>query len=151
MLCLAILGVFWRSLVFLCVVHFNLPIPVLIAADSMAGLSGGNALLLATGAAYISDITSIKSRTFRIIVLETCDFVGVGVGQIILGAALHASPDQSLAKYMLPLYICIGCTAASLLYVAVPEILLETVDRRTTEKPDGLSTVLVGILDLVRV
>ncbi|XP_063956636.1 proton-coupled folate transporter-like [Lytechinus pictus] len=133
------------------VIYFHLPIPAFIAGDLIGGLGGGLSLLLSTSAAYVSDLSSAKTRTMRIVIVETMLFVGFGIGQIALGFTLQESQDPTLNKYLPPLWIALGCTLASLVYVLSPWLIIETVDRKKADKAGSQVTkVLVGIYHLLK-
>ena len=149
----AIFGLLLRSIIFLVIVHFHLPIAVSVAADFVGGAFGGNAVMLTAATAYVTDITSEKSRTLRMIIIEFASFIGIGIGQLTLGFAVENSPFEDIPykKYMLPLYIALGCTVFPLAYITLPSLLIETVNRKAAGNKKGLGMVISGIVDLVKV
>eukprot|EP00057_Strongylocentrotus_purpuratus_P016676 XP_011671150.1 PREDICTED: proton-coupled folate transporter isoform X2 [Strongylocentrotus purpuratus] len=150
-LALCVTGLLINTVFNIVVIYFHFPIPAFIPGDLIGGLCGGLALLLSTSAAYVCDVTSAKMRTFRIVVVETVLFVGYGIGQIALGFTLQYSADPTLNKYLLPLWISLGCAVASLVYILLPWLLIETVDRRqVVGKGSQISKVLVGIYQLIK-
>ncbi|XP_030849290.1 proton-coupled folate transporter [Strongylocentrotus purpuratus] len=150
-LCLNIIGSCLLSTVYLFIVYYQAPVEYLLIGDFISGVTGGQALLLSTGAAYVADVTSEKSRTPRIIFLETIFFIGMGAGQISLGTALQYSPDHSFRKYLAPLWLALGCALASLVYTVLPNVLIETVDRRNRRKSVGVRVLVSGIVDIIRI
>ena len=148
---LSIIGVLWRSAVDLVIVHFHLPVPVFLVSVFLCGVSGGPNLLLAAGNAYLTDVTSVKNRTFRIIILQSCVLISTGIGQIGLGVALQLSTYKSYGKYLLPLFVALGCTAASILYVVIPGLIIETIDRQTAGEKAGVGKVVTALGDLLKV
>ncbi|XP_063957099.1 proton-coupled folate transporter-like [Lytechinus pictus] len=149
--CLNITGYCLLSVVYLGIVYFQAPMEYLLIGDFISGATGGQALLLSTGVAYIADVTSVKSRTTRVVTLETIFFVGMGVGQISLGVALQYSPDQSFHKYIAPVCLALGCSVMSLAYVALPKILIETVDRKKARNDVGVKEFISGVVDILRI
>ena len=93
-LCLVILGSCCTSSIYLAIVFFQAPIEYLLIGDFVLGMSGGQALLLSTGASYIADVTSEKSRMSRIIILETIFFVGKQSGNTSV-TPRNPTPDQT--------------------------------------------------------
>eukprot|EP00057_Strongylocentrotus_purpuratus_P025070 XP_011679544.1 PREDICTED: uncharacterized protein LOC105445559 [Strongylocentrotus purpuratus] len=75
----------------------------------------------------------------------------MGAGQISLGTALQYSPDQSFKKYIAPLWLALGCAVASLVYTVLPNVLIETVDRRNRRKIVGVRVLVSGIVDIIRI
>ena len=150
-LSLCTLGYIASAINSILVVYFHLPILAFIPGDLISGMCGGLALLLSTGATYVTDVTSPEKRTFRIVVVEAAVFIGFGIGQIALGFSVQYSTNQSLDKYILPLWVALGCGIASLLYTTIPGVLLETVDKKNIREAAKISTVFRGIYKLIKV
>ncbi|XP_072163191.1 proton-coupled folate transporter-like [Diadema setosum] len=145
-----VLGFLCQSIVYFAVVRFQLPLYVFIAGDFISGFCGSTALILSTAAAYITDVTSVKSRTFRVVVLETVAFVGSALGQISLGLLLQFGGGEGGGQYnvfLTPLILAFATSSASLVYIIFPRVLIETVDRRTAT---GRS-LFAGVVNMFRV
>ena len=147
----ATLGLCFQSLAYLLIVNYQLPLQVFLAGDIIAGVSGGIAIILATGAAYVADITPEKSRTVRIIIVEASFFLGSAVGQVSLGFTVQLALGTSPKRYNTSLWIALGCTVAAVVYAMIPRILAETVDRRANRHTIGLASLLRAILNLIMV
>ncbi|XP_071483601.1 proton-coupled folate transporter-like [Diadema antillarum] len=146
-----VLGFWCQSIVYFAVVRFKLPLYVFIAGDFISGFCGSTALILSTAAAYVTDVTSVQSRTFRVVVLETVAFVGSALGQISLGLLLQfGSRGEGGGQYnvfLTPLILAFATSSASLVYIVFPRALIETVDRRTATGRSLFS----GVVNMFRV
>ncbi|XP_071492378.1 proton-coupled folate transporter-like [Diadema antillarum] len=128
------------------IVKFHLPLVAFVPVELINSIFGGMLLALATSAAYVTDVTSPNWRTFRIIIVETTLFLGLSVGQLALGFALQLDHTQSTTKFLLPLWIALACSLVSMAYVAVPWLLIETVDRKTSDKLSKIPTEIYHLL-----
>ncbi|XP_071492384.1 proton-coupled folate transporter-like [Diadema antillarum] len=147
-----VLGFWCQSIVYFAIVRFQLPLYVFIAGDFISGFCGSTALTLSTAAAYITDVTSVKSRTFRVVVLETVAFVGSALGQISLGLLLQygsggGEGSRQYKVFLTPLILAFATSSASLIYIIFPRALIETVDRRTATGRSLFS----GVVSMFRV
>ena len=95
---------------------------MLLAGEILQGLSGGFGLLFAVCISYLTDATSLKQRTFRIVVAEMMTFLIGGLNQVGEGYLIKIS-------YLPTLGIALGSGVVVLFYITMPSILIETVDR----------------------
>ncbi|XP_072045945.1 proton-coupled folate transporter-like [Amphiura filiformis] len=118
------LGFIIQNAFFLLVIHYHLPLWVLLIGEVLQGCTGGVALLICGAFAYIADITTPSQRTWRIVIVEVTLFTGGGVMQIVNGYMLQA------LGYEIPVWIALGILVIAFLYVIVPPFLIETVERK---------------------
>ncbi|XP_072182000.1 proton-coupled folate transporter-like [Diadema setosum] len=146
-----VLGFWCQSIVYFAIVRFQLSLYVFFAGDFISGFCGSTALTQSTAAAYITDVTSVKSRTFRVVVLETVAFVGSALGQISLGLLLQfggrGEGGEQYNVFLTPLILAFATSSASLIYIIFPRVLIETVDRRTATGRSLMS----GVVNMFRV
>ncbi|XP_072020264.1 proton-coupled folate transporter-like [Amphiura filiformis] len=131
---------------FLLTYHLMLPIWVIPVSFSFSGLTGGYGLLNAQAFAYLSDVTNNQNRLLRIAILQGSLSIVVGVAQIGIGYLIR---DYG---YGPPLWMACIAICMALLYIIIPSLLIETVDRtskRAENRNDKLwSSFIDGIEDL---
>ena len=121
---LPIVGFAIQEVLYGVTIHFHLPLYSLLAAEIIQGLLGGFGLMISGCMSYLSDATSVEQRTFRIVVAEMLTYFVSGLSQIGEGYLIRYH------GYIPPLCITFGVNVLTLLYIAVPPFLIETVDRR---------------------
>ncbi|XP_038044240.1 solute carrier family 46 member 3-like [Patiria miniata] len=140
-----IFGYICQEVVYLATIYFELPLPVLFVGDILQGMAGGFGLLFAGCTSYITDITSEKKRTLRIAFIEMLllllgGFVQVGVGYMVRDISTEV-----------PLLMALGANVLCLIYVAIPGLLIETVDRKNIpEHRKGLKAAGRSMVKLLK-
>ena len=139
-------GMLVQSSVYLAVIYLNLSMPLLYIAEVVAGLTGGSPLLVSVSLAYIADITTIEQRTFRVVVVETCLIVSVGVAQLTIGYLIAAKGFDP------PFYLLISCQIAAILYTILPKVLYESIELNSSGESfsSQMSKLFHGIFDLYK-
>ncbi|XP_022110337.1 proton-coupled folate transporter-like isoform X2 [Acanthaster planci] len=132
---LPVIGFAFQAVVYVVTVHFKLPLAVLLAGEFVQGLTGGFGLLFAACISYITDATTEKQRTLRIVIAEMLTFLVSGLNQVAQGYLLTFGYLPSLA-------IAFGCNVIALLYIVIPLFLIETVDGQRSDSK--------GLLDVWR-
>ncbi|XP_038076124.1 proton-coupled folate transporter-like [Patiria miniata] len=144
-LVMAIIGYICQEIVYILTVYYKLPLPVLLVGDFLQGVGGGFMTLFAGCISYISDITLEKQRTIRIAVVEMMMFFMGGVVQVGAGYLLSAFGPIP------PLAVALGLNILCLMYVAIPGILFETVDRKSIpEHRKGLKEAGRSVVKLLK-
>ncbi len=95
--------------------------------------------------AYVSDVTNVKNRLLRIAIVQSSGILILGACQIAVGLLI------SEFGFLPPLWLVMSVFIMSLLYVIIPGLLIETVDRNKDKKSDGghlKSSIKAGINDL---
>ncbi|XP_038076339.1 proton-coupled folate transporter-like [Patiria miniata] len=146
-LCLVIpiFGFICQEIVYILSVYYKLPLPVLLVGDVIQGLSGGYMSLFAGCLSYITDVTSEKQRTMRIAVAEMLMLLIGGIVQVSSGYML-----RDLGPIP-PLAMALGLNVLCLMYVAIPGILIDTVDRKTiSEHRKGFKEAGMSVVKLLK-
>ena len=78
-------GALLRCIFCVIIVQLDLPLSWFLIASVIEGCFGGQAMFLMAAFSYVSDITTEKNRSFRIILLESCLGVGIATSQLALG------------------------------------------------------------------
>ena len=137
-------GMLVQSSVYLVVIYLHLSMSLLYIAEIAFGLTGGGPLLVSISLAYIADITTSKQRTFRIVIVETCLLFSIGVAQLTIGYLIAAK------GFIPPFYLLISCQIAAILYTAIPNLLYESTELKTSIESFiyQMSKLFHGIFDL---
>ncbi|XP_022103598.1 proton-coupled folate transporter-like [Acanthaster planci] len=124
-MCIAVplVGYIIQEAVYIATIYGELPLPVLFVGEVLLGSTGRSGLLFAGCISYIVDITTETQRTLRIALAEMTFLLLSGLAQVGVGYLVR---DFSTLP---PLLIAFGCNILCLIYIAVPGILIETVDR----------------------
>ena len=72
------------------VIHFKLPLWVMFISFFISGVVGSAGSVLMACFAYLSDITTHRQRSFRILLLEVCMGLGVTASQIGIGHMIES-------------------------------------------------------------
>ncbi|XP_022099483.1 proton-coupled folate transporter-like [Acanthaster planci] len=110
------------------VAYFNWPLAVLLGGEAVLGVCGDTALLTAVSFSYVADITAEhaqRQRSFRFVVNDLMTHLGLGVSFLSINVAL-----QKTNNYWLVYAILLVPALLALLYVTLPCIIRETVQRR---------------------
>ena len=141
---LPLLGILIQSATYLLVIASHLPLPVLFAGEFAYGLTGGTPLLVSVSLAYIADITTLKERTFRVVIVQTCLITSIGVVQLAIGYLIEAE------GFIAPFYLIPTAQLVALAYVLIPGILYES--SQCKDKSGTLGSQMIklfhGIIDL---
>ncbi len=142
---LPLIGMLIQSAAYLTVIAGHLPLPVLFAGEFAYGLTGGSPLLVSISFAYIADITSLKERTFRVVIVQTCLTTSIGIAQLATGYLIEAE------GFIAPFYLFLTTQLVTLAYVLIPGILYESVQCKG--KSGTLDSQMIklfhGIMDLL--
>ena len=140
----SLLGMLVQSSVYVIVINHQLSMYVLYIAEIAAGFTGGSPLIISVSLAYIADITTPKQRTFRVVIVNTCNVFSVGVAQLAIGYLIAAK------GFVPPFYLLISCQTAAILYTTLPKLLYESMELDTGGKSflSQMSKLLHGIFDL---
>ena len=139
-------GMVVQSSVYLAVIYLHLPMPLLYIAEIASGLTGGSPLLTSVALAYVADITTIEQRTFRVVMVETCLIISVGVGQLANGYLIAAKGfDPSF-------YLLLSCQITAILYTIIPKLLYESIELNSSGESfsSQMSKLFHGIFDLYK-
>ena len=129
----------------LLIVYLRLPLAVLVFANFIDGL-GGYAFYLSSGCyAYISDISTEKSRLVRLAVLQTAEFIGVALVQVPVGYIIQGY------GFVSTVWLVVALQMAAILYLIIPRILLETVDTNRNTKHIGAVELIHDLRNLFAV
>ncbi|XP_072018504.1 proton-coupled folate transporter-like [Amphiura filiformis] len=115
--------------------HLTLPICVIPVSYFFSGLTGGLGLLMAQAFAYLSDVTNNENRLLRIAIMMGLNSIAGGLSQISVGYLIR---DYG---YGPPLWMAFIAVCMALVYIVIPQLLIETVDRsgkRAEEQNDKL-------------
>ena len=110
-LVLPIIGLCVRIGILALVIFLHMNMYYLHIGMILEGFLGGSVLFLCGVFSYISDITTTKRRTLRVIILECCSTVGWVISQLGIGY---------LIKYhhiLISVLIILGCAMINLVYV----------------------------------
>ncbi|ELU07637.1 hypothetical protein CAPTEDRAFT_135381 [Capitella teleta] len=108
---LPIVGSILKLIVFVIVMAFKFHVAFIFIGSFIDGCFGGTATLLMGCFSYISDITSMSNRSFRVVVLEVCIGIGVVISQTIIGVIIH------YLGYLWPFAILAGLNFLLFIYV----------------------------------
>ena len=112
-------GMVLSCLVYLFIFGLGLPLSMCFLASAIYGASGGIALFIALCFSYIADITSKKTRMFRIVVIDMISLLGAGVSQVGVGYFLRA------AGYGAPMLMAECFAVLTFFYVITPTLIPE--------------------------
>lgn len=112
------------GVLYLLTIYFRLPLVVVGVANFVEGIGGNYPFFLAGCRAYISDISTDKSRLIRLAIVQMIFQLSIGSMQIPLGYLLEYSIAMSF-------WISLIFVLASLLYIAIPGLLPETANMET--------------------
>ncbi|XP_033641121.1 proton-coupled folate transporter-like isoform X1 [Asterias rubens] len=118
-----IVGLVLQEVVYCLTIYFSLPLEVFLAGEVLQGVTGGFALMFSGCMSYLTDCTTVKQRTFRIVIAEMLTYFLAGVGQLGEGYII------SYYGYLLPLYIAFGVNIILILYITIPRVLIETMEK----------------------
>ncbi|XP_071955684.1 lysosomal proton-coupled steroid conjugate and bile acid symporter SLC46A3-like [Antedon mediterranea] len=121
-------------------VLFDLPLEYLIGAMFLQGLTGGPGLFIASCFTYISDVTSHKSRTLRIVIGECVLMSSSGIAQIFAGYVLDKY------NFVIAFAVAAAISLAAIIYMSLPCLSPETVDRVVDNSPRSFKSRLVASL-----
>ena len=140
----SLLGMLVQSSVYVIVINHQLSIYVLYIAEIAAGFTGGSPLIMSVTLAYIADVTTTKQRTFRVVVVNTCNVFSVGVAQLAIGYLIATKGFKP------PFYLLILCQVVAILYTTIPKLLYESLELEKGGKSflSQMSKLLHGIFDL---
>ncbi len=91
----------------------NWPVAYMLFGSIVSGFFGNFAMVLMAVFAYLSDITTEKSRTLRLTLLESMTFVGGCVGELISGVMVDH------VGYYITFCLVLGILILTLLYVGL--------------------------------
>ncbi|XP_071956307.1 lysosomal proton-coupled steroid conjugate and bile acid symporter SLC46A3-like [Antedon mediterranea] len=126
--------------VWIATVFFDLPLEYLIGAMFLQGLTGGSALFIASCFTYISDVTSHKSRTMRIVIGECVLVSSSGIAQIFAGYVLDKY------NYFIAFAVAAAISICAIVYMSLPCLPPETVGRVVDNSPSSFKSRLVASL-----
>ena len=124
---LAVFGYFIVFLTYALVYYFVLPLWVFGVGFLIQGITGGQGLIIAGSVAYVTDASAEAKRIHRIGIVHGSFLIGIGLTQVGIGYVV-----QELG-YAPAIWITGGAVSLGLLYLALPHILLETVDTRNSK------------------
>ena len=113
------------------IMYLRLPLVVLVFANLLDGLGGYICFLIAGCYAYISDISTEKSRLVRLAVVQTAYFTGVALVQIPIGYIIKGYGFISIV------WLSVSLLIVTILYLVIPCVLLETVNAKRSSKHIG--------------
>ena len=114
------IGALIRCIFCIIIIQLNLSLTWFFVASVMEGCFGGSAMFLMAAFSYITDITTEKNRSFRIVLLESCLGLGIASSQLALGYVI-----KSLG-YMWPFVILGSLAFLDIIYITfcVPETVI---------------------------
>ena len=121
---------------FLLVIYFDLPIWITLIGNFIVGVTGGINVVFMASYAFISDITTAKDRTLRIVVLDAVLGLGATGGLLVSGYMLNGLGFAACYWMMTGIFFCIA------LYIQF--VVPETVQKRTSSDMSGRKRLLVG-------
>ncbi|XP_006811205.1 proton-coupled folate transporter-like [Saccoglossus kowalevskii] len=71
--------------------YLELSLAYFFIAEIVLGLTGNMYTALAISFAYIADVTPPKRRTYRLVILESCVFIGASISQLSTGYWIQSS------------------------------------------------------------
>ncbi|XP_006811204.1 proton-coupled folate transporter-like [Saccoglossus kowalevskii] len=110
----------------LVVMYFGLPLQYFFISEVIRGITGNVYTIFAMSCAYVSDISSKGSRTFRLIVLETFLFLGGTISQISTGYWIE------LQGFIPPTWLAYGLMIFSVFFVILWVDETMTIPKQTT-------------------
>ena len=116
---------------------------VLLLLLGVPGLTGGNMLLVAACASYISDVTTEENLLLRMAVSLLSPSVGIGITQLAIGYLID---DYGFGP---ALWMSGIAYLVVFLYIIIPPFLIETVDRKGTKTDVGKSNPLSGFKSII--
>ncbi len=96
--------------IYMVVSLLNFNIHFLILGAFLEGLLGSLSVIVMAGFSYITDITSIESRAFRIMMAEMSMMVPMTIGQVVVGYFIQ------WWGFSIPVGICLGGTLVNFIY-----------------------------------
>ncbi len=141
---LPLIGMLIQSATYMMVIAAHLPLPVLFAGEFAYGITGGTPLLVSISLAYIADVTTLKERTFRVVIVETSLIIPIGLAQLAIGYLIEAE------GFIAPFYLLLTTQLVALAYVLIPGILYESVQCKDKSGTLGSQMIKLfqGIIDL---
>ena len=136
-------GSILQGLLAMGIVHWNLSVYFFLLPSALAGISGDFAAILMSCFAYVSDVSSAKSLTFRIGFAEAMLFMAGALAEGTGGLWFQ----KLNCNFLPPLTLFIGCNALLIAYVLLflPESLTRKErERNALGKPKGLAVVVRG-------
>ncbi|XP_071506434.1 proton-coupled folate transporter-like [Diadema antillarum] len=115
------------SAIFLLVAWLSLPLPVAVAAECILGISGDSIVTINVSFAYVGDSSTGKARTTKYVIVSCVVYFGFGLSQILVDVIL-----QNTGNYVIAFGCGTLCAVLNLVYLAIPGLLMETVQNRTT-------------------
>ncbi|XP_023700914.1 proton-coupled folate transporter [Paramormyrops kingsleyae] len=112
-LVIASLGLALQATIYLLVMYLQLPVRWFLVGRLLGALTGDFNAILAGCFAYVADVSSGRSRTFRVAVLEA----SLGVAGMLAGAI--GGPWRRAQGYTSPFWLALACNLAAAAYVFV--------------------------------
>ena len=126
-------GMVLSCLVYVFIFGLGLPLSFCFLAAAIRGASGGIALFIVLCFSYVADITTKKTRMFRIVIIDMIFLLGAGVSQIGVGYFLKA------AGYVAPMLMAECFSVLTFFYVITPTLIPETVPKKRLENQGDLT------------
>ncbi|XP_038052984.1 proton-coupled folate transporter-like [Patiria miniata] len=111
---------------FLCVAYFNLPLFCLVIGEAVLGICGDSIIVDSMVYAYVTDVYQGRDRNFRIFVVNLMVYVGFGGSQLVVTWILQVTGSNYPIAYL----TVVVAAVINFLYVTLPCVLRETVERR---------------------
>ncbi|XP_006811206.1 proton-coupled folate transporter-like [Saccoglossus kowalevskii] len=93
--------------------YLKLPLQYFFITEIVAGLTGNTYTALAISFAYMADITSRANRTYRLVILEACIFIGGSISQLSTGYWIQSS------GLMPPVWLGYALLVCCVLYIVI--------------------------------
>lgn len=117
-----VIGGLLRGIAALIICFFNMDLEYLYGAGLLEGLFGGTSVFSTAMFAYIADVSRIKSRSWRMLVLMLVQALGIGVAEVTAGYMI------TYLGFVYPFLMILCIYAACLLFVIL--YIQETVNKQ---------------------
>ncbi|XP_061435140.1 lysosomal proton-coupled steroid conjugate and bile acid symporter SLC46A3-like isoform X2 [Lethenteron reissneri] len=115
-LMLPLVGDILSTVIFILIVHFELPLWILYISNVLTGFLGGTTTLLGISFAYVADTTTKMNRNWRVALLE------MALGAVGIGASFASGHFTKVAKgikgLLAPFYFEVGVDVVCFFYAA---------------------------------
>ncbi|CAN0372390.1 unnamed protein product, partial [Lampetra fluviatilis] len=115
-LMLPLVGDILSTVIFILIVHFELPLWILYVSNVLTGFLGGTTTLLGISFAYVADTTTKMNRNWRVALLE------MALGAVGIGASFASGHFTKVAKgikgLLAPFYFEVGADVVCFFYAA---------------------------------
>lgn len=142
-LLLASFGSLLGSLVIICTVYLSLDLHFLILASFVSASLGGYLVMSMATLAYVADVSSHKTRTLRIGVIQAVHNLAQTLAFVVSGIWLQ----ETSCDFRPLMWVIVVCYSASILYAIVmfPESLSYRQRMNRTRKSNGVVAICYGL------